>query len=124
MSLDEELKKAEFTVGEVKKILNDTRYSGADWTVVVAGMIHQAIEHHDSIILFIRSRLTGSASALVRLVVEILVRGVWFTCCATKPQVIKFIKKDQIDLTFGGMSDAIDQSQGLEFFHDFKQQAG
>jgi len=125
VSVDEELKKAEYTVDEVKKILSDPKlhYSGDDWSIVVAGMIHQGIEHHDSILLLIRSKLTGSAFALVRSVVEILVRGVWFTCCATQAQVTKFIQNDQIDPTFGEMSDAIDQSQGIGFFHDFKQRS-
>ena len=123
MSVNEELKKAEYTVNEVKKILNDLKLSGDDWSIVVAGMIHQGIEHHDSILLLIRSKLTGSAFALVRAVVEILVRGAWFTCCATLAQVAQFIKNDQIDPTFGAMSDAIDKSQGIDFFHDFKDRS-
>ena len=123
MNVDEELKKAEYTVHEVKKILNDLKLSGDDWSVVVAGMIHQGIEHHEAILLLIRSRFVGSAFALVRSVVEILVRGAWFTCCATTAQVTQFIQNDQIDATFGAMSDAIDQSQGIDFFHDFKERS-
>ena len=123
MSVEEELKKAQNTIEEVKKVLNDLKFSGEDWSIVVAGMIHQGIEHHDSILVLIRSKLTGSAFALVRSVVEILVRGAWFTCCATKEQVTKFIQQDKIDPTFGEMSDAIDQSQGIDFFHDFKERS-
>ena len=119
----EELNKAQYTMEEVKKVLNDLKLSGEDWSVVVAGMIHQGIEHHDSILVLIRSKLTGSAFALVRSVVEILVRGAWFTCCATKEQVTTFIQQDKIEPTFGEMSDAIDKSQGIDFFHDFKERS-
>jgi Family of unknown function (DUF6988) len=121
MSVEEELKKAEYTIEEVKKILNGLKLSGDAWSIVAAGMIHQGIEHHEAILSLIRSKFVGSAFALVRSVVEILVRGAWFTCCATKEQVTKFIQQDKIDLTFGEMSDAIDQSQGIDFFHDFKE---
>ncbi len=123
MSLEEELNKAQHTIEEVKKLLNGLTLSGEDWSIVVAGMIHQGIEHHDSILVLIRSKLTGSAFALVRSVVEILLRGAWFTCCATKEQVTKFLDQDKIDPTFGEMSNAIDKSQGTEFFHDFKERS-
>ena len=121
MSLELELKRSQNTMGEVKNILDDVKLSGEDWSVVVAGMIHQGIEHHDSIMALIRLKLIGSAFALVRSVVEILVRAAWFTCCATKEQVSKFIREDKIDLHFGEMADAIDESQQIEFFHDFKE---
>jgi hypothetical protein len=120
LSVEEELKLAERTIEEAKKVLTGLNLSGDDWSVVVAGMIHQGIEHHEAIVLLIRSKLVGSAFALVRSVVEILVRGAWFTCCATPAQVTKFVEKDEIDPTFGQMSDAIDASQGIGFFHDFK----
>ena len=51
MSVEEELQKAQHTTEEVKKLLNGLKLSGEDWSVVVAGMIHQGIEHHDSILL-------------------------------------------------------------------------
>lgn len=120
MSVEAELKQAEHTIEEVKKILTGLHLSGDEWSAVTAGMIHQGIEHHEAIVLLIRSKFVGSAFALVRLIVEILVRGAWFTCCATPAQVTKFIEKDEIDLSFGQMSDAIDASQGIDFFHDFK----
>lgn len=75
MGVEEELDRSQRTIEEVKKILNSVKLSGDAWSIVVAGMIHQGIEHHESISLLIRSKLTGSAFALVRSVVEILVRG-------------------------------------------------
>jgi hypothetical protein len=123
VSVDEELKKAESTVNEVKNVLNGLHLSGEDWSIIAAGMIHQGIEHHEAIILLLRSKLVGSAFALVRSVMEILVRGAWFTCCATQEQITKFRDQDKIDLTFGELADAIDESQNIEYFHDLKQRA-
>jgi hypothetical protein len=75
MSVDEELEKAERTINEVRNILDGLHLSGEDWSIIAAGMIHQGIEHHDAIILLIRSKFVGSAFALARSVMEILVRG-------------------------------------------------
>ncbi len=94
-----------------------------EWSTVVIGFIAQAIEHHAAILLLLRSSFTGSAFALVRCVVEILVRGVWITTCATDAEVEKFRNKDEIDLSFGEMSQAIDEKCGLDFFHDFKKRS-
>jgi hypothetical protein len=120
-TVDEELELAEHTIEEVKKILTGLQLSGEDWSVVTAGMIHQGIEHHEAIVLLIRSKLTGSAFSLARVVVEVLVRGAWIMCCATPEQVTRFIKEDKIDPTFGEMSEAIDKSQGITYFRDLKQ---
>lgn len=121
MSLEGEIKYAQETVTQVKTVLNGLKLSGEHWSIVVAGMIHQGIEHHESIMLLIQSRLTGSAFALCRSVVEILVRGAWFTCCATEQEAKEFIEHDEINLNFHELANAIDQSQQIEFFADFKK---
>lgn len=121
MTFEKELAKAKNTTVEVKKVLNGLRLSEDDWSTVVAGMIHQGIEHHESVMYLIQSGRTGSAFALCRSIAEILVRGAWFTCCATKQQVAKFMQHDRINLTFDDMAKEIDQSQQTQFFHDFKQ---
>lgn len=123
MSVDQELKSAEDTIEEVKKTLTGLHLSGDDWSIIAAGMIHQAIEHHEAIVLLIRTKKVGSAFALVRLVLEILVRGAWFTCCATPEQIRKFRDQDKIDPAFGEMCDAIDESQKIEYFHNQKANA-
>jgi hypothetical protein len=120
VSVEQELKEAEQTIYEVKRVLTGLHLSGEDWSIIAAGMIHQGIEHHDAIVLLIRNRLVGSAFALARSVLEILVRGAWFTCCATQEQITKFREQDKIDLTFGEMREAIDQSQQIDYFHSLK----
>src|ERR1700684_1799383 len=113
MSLDTELKSSEETILEVKKILNADQTRDIQRLTLVVGFIDQAIEHHAAILLLLRSGLVGSAFALTRSVIEILVRGVWLTACATDDEVKKFADKDKIDSTFGELSDAIDKTCGL-----------
>jgi uncharacterized protein DUF6988 len=119
-ALESELKLAEEVVGEVKRILSNHKFSDEEWSTTVIGFIAQGIEHHAAILLLLRTGFVGSGFALVRSVVEILVRGVWMTTCATEAQVMKFREQDKLDLSFGEMSDAIDKACGIEFFHDFK----
>jgi hypothetical protein len=119
-AVEAELKLAEEVIGEVKKILSAHRFSDDEWSTVVIAFIDQGIEHHSAILLLLRSKLTGSGFALVRPVVEILVRGVWITACATDAQLKKFREDDEIELSFGAMSAAIDKVCGIDFFKPFK----
>lgn len=121
--VERELKSAEAVILEVKNTLNGNKYTDEEYSTVVVGFIAQGIEHHAALVLLTRSGLTGSAFALVRSIVEGLVRGVWFTVCASQAQVLKFRNEDRIDPTFGEMSDAIDARCGIEFFHDFKERS-
>ena|SRR5713101_778 len=119
-AVDAEMKLAEEVMDEVKRILSAHTFSDEEWSTVVIGFIAQGIEHHAAILLLLLSGLVGSGFALVRSLIEILVRGVWVTACATEAQVKKFREQDKLDLTFGEMSDAIDKTSGIDFFHDFK----
>jgi len=119
-AVDAEMKLAEEVVDEVKRILSSHKFSDEEWSTVVIGFIAQGIEHHAAILLLLRSGLVGSGFALVRSLIEILVRGVWVTACATEAHVKKFREQDKLDLSFGEMSDAIDKTCGIDFFHDFK----
>jgi hypothetical protein len=119
-ALEAEVKLAEDVVDGVKRVLSKHKFSDDEWSTTVIGFIAQGIEHHAAILLLLRSGLVGSGFALVRSLVEILVRGVWETACATDAQVKKFREQDKLDLTFGEMSDAIDKACGIDFFHDFK----
>lgn len=119
-ALDNEIRLAEGAVNEVKRILSAHKFSDEEWSIVVIAFIAQGIEQHAAILLLLRCGLVGSGFALVRSIIEILVRGVWVTTCATDPQVKRFRDQDKIDLTFGGMADAIDKACGIDYFLDFK----
>ena len=119
--LDAELKSAEETVLEVKRVLNKGKFPDDERTMLVVAFVDQGIEHHAAILFLMRSGFDGSAFALTRSVTEILVRGVWMLGCATDEQVKKFVKHDKIEQTFGELSEAVDKTAGLEYFSEFKK---
>jgi uncharacterized protein DUF6988 len=120
--LTSELKSAEETLREVKRVLNDGQFPDDERTSLVAAFVDQGIEHHAAILFLMRSGFDGSAFALTRSVTEILVRGVWMLACATDEQVQKFVKHDQIDQTFGELAETVDKTCDLEYFSEFKRQ--
>lgn len=119
-TIENELKLAEGVANEIKGVITPLKYSDDEWSTTVAAFIDQAFEHHAAITLLIRSALFGSAFALLRSLVEIVVRGVWIAACATDAQIKKFREKDEIDLTFGEMAKAIDTTCGIDFFGNLK----
>jgi hypothetical protein len=68
-------------------LLERHAYSDDHRPVWVAGSIAQALEHHQAIALLIDGQLTGSAFALVRPLVETVVRAHWINAVASDEQV-------------------------------------
>jgi len=119
-AVEKELKLTEGVATEIKRVITPLKYSDDEWSTTVAAFIDQALEHHAAIILLIRSALFGSAFALLRSLVEIVVRGVWIATCATDAEIKRFREKDEIDHTFDDMAKAIDAACGIDYFHDLK----
>ena len=71
--------------------------------VWVAGSIAQALEHHQAIALLIDRQLTGSAFALVRPLVETVVRAHWINAVASDEQVKR--ARDDDKYVFPSMKD-------------------
>jgi Family of unknown function (DUF6988) len=120
MSVEDKLKLAEGVANEIKKVITPLNYADDEWSTTVAAFIDQALEHHTATILLMRSSLFGSAFALLRSIVEIVVRGVWIATCATDAQITEFREKDDLDPSFGEMSQAIDAKCGIDFFQNLK----
>lgn len=76
------------------------------------GCLDQAIEHHFAICQLLKCMVNGSAFALVRLIFESFVRGVWLKNCATESQLRKF-ETDKLKLQFWELLEAI---ESLESF--------
>lgn len=70
------------------------------------------IEHHLGIAVLLRSRINGSAFALVRPLFETFVRGVWIRHCATEDQIDRYVS-DKHDLRFGALLEAVEQVDGF-----------
>jgi hypothetical protein len=118
----EHLKRVENAIRAAKAIIGRHRYPDDIRSVIVMGLIDQMREHHDSVLLLIRSGFAGSAFALARGIFENLYRGMWFNYCATDAEVEQFKKHDKFprDLTMQKMAKVIDgKYQGGNFFQNF-----
>lgn len=71
------------------------------------------IEHHVGIVTLLRSRVNGSAFALVRPLFETFVRGVWLRHCASDEQIDLYVK-DKLDLKFWRLLEAVEKIDGFE----------
>lgn len=74
-----------------------------DRSILVAGCLDMALEHHKSIVLTTSASFYGSAFALIRLEFEAYIRGVWLSYCATDDEVTRFKESDKMELTLGAM---------------------
>lgn len=119
--LKEHLIRCENAMQSAKPILSRHGFPDDHRTVTVIGFIAMLVEHQESVLLLVMHDKVGSASALVRPVVEGAYRASWINLPATDDEVRKFNEKDKIDLEFGEIAAALDKAYGLgDFFQDFK----
>ena len=71
------------------------------------------IEHHIGITTLLRSRINGSAFALVRPLFETFVRGLWLQHCATDAQIDDYIS-DKLELKFHELLSVVEKVDGFE----------
>ena len=69
---------------------------------LAAGCLHLAFDHHDAIIMLTERAVYGSAFALLRLLFEAYVRGVWLWYCAAETDLDNF-ENDDFDRSFGSL---------------------
>ena len=80
---------------------------------LAAGCLDMTHEHQKGIVVLIESRLYGSAFALVRLLFEAYVRGVWLHQCATEAHVKQF-EKDAQGSSFAELIRDIEKLDGFD----------
>ncbi len=93
--------------------LNDLEISTSRRIRLSVGCYDQVFEHHIAICLLLRSKVYGSAFALVRPVFEGFVRGVWLKNSASDVELEKYYG-DTLDLTFGQLLDRVEKYLGFE----------
>lgn len=71
-----------------------------DRTMMAVGCFDVSIEHQAAIAILASSSLYGSAFALLRVLAESLVRGLWLHACASDAELEKF-KRGKLDKSFG-----------------------
>lgn len=119
--LKEHLTRCENAMQSAKAILGKQGFADDNRTVTVIGLTSWIIGHQESILLLVRSNKVGSASALVRPVVEGAYRALWINLPATDEEVKEFNETDKIDLEFGAIAVALDNAYDSgDFFEDFK----
>jgi hypothetical protein len=59
---------------------------------VSAALLHLSLEHFGAIVVLLQNRLSGSASALLRLQYEALIRGMYFYHCASENDAKNFFE--------------------------------
>lgn len=120
----EHLKQVETAIEKLKEVLSGCQIMDDLRNVILIGTIDQLIEHHESVLLLIRSNKVGSAFALSRSIVEGMYRGLWLNFCATDDEVKTFEKEDKLPLPMKPLADAIDDKYRAEgFFQDLKKRA-
>jgi len=70
-------------------------------------------EHHRAVGLLVANGLVGSAFALIRVVFESYIRGLWIDLCANEAQLKKF-ENDKLDVSFGKMIGAVEKTDGFD----------
>ena len=115
--LRDALSRLERAIQETKPYLERQGYKIADEqaqlrTPLVIGIMSQAIEHHQAMILLIMNNMTGSALALARSVVEGMSRAMWIDRVATDAEIKRFMRTDDIDIGIGTMAERIDVAYG------------
>lgn len=80
---------------------------------LAAGCLDVALEHHKAIVLLVSYSLYGSAFALVRLLFEAYVRGIWLHGCASNSDIERF-KAGKLNKTFSAL---IQEVEGLDGFN-------
>jgi len=77
------------------------------------GCLEVALEHQKAIVLLISHSLYGSAFALLRLLFEAYVRGIWLHRCATDADLERF-KRDKFDKSVATLTQDIDKLDGYD----------
>jgi hypothetical protein len=113
--------RCEKAVQSTKPILAKHGFPDDYRTITVIGFISVLVEHQESVLLLAMHDKAGSATALVRPIVEGAFRGLWINLPATDEELKKFNENDKIDLGFGEIALVLDTAYGMgDFFLDFK----
>jgi hypothetical protein len=80
-------------------------------SLIAQGCLDVAIEHQAAILLLHKAELLGSMFALLRILAESLVRGIWLMNCATEAELKRF-KQRGIEKEFGALIAEIEAQPG------------
>ncbi len=119
-TLGHQIIKTEDAIGKSENLIQwlDTQIDGLQVSSeervrIAAGCLDTALEHHKAILLLVSRSLHGSAFALVRLLFEAYIRGLWLHRCAS-PTELELFKSEKLDKGFSTLITAIEKIDGFE----------
>ncbi len=112
MKVDRAIHESEELIQWLDQNIDGIEIKSNDRSRIAAGCLDMALEHQKAIILLTSHRLYGSAAALVRLVFESYVRGVWFFYSASDEELQEF-KNDKLDKTFDELIKDIEKHEAF-----------
>lgn len=96
----------------VMKFLGGKKLAASRRIALSAGCFDVAIEHHNGIVMLCKNGYFGSACALIRVIFEACVRGVWLHECATEEEISQY-ENDTLDKKFHQILPAVEQLEGF-----------
>lgn len=75
---------SEKLVQDIARAINGVQIPADDRPKIVGALFDIVHEHHQAVVILVRHRLYGAASALMRSIFESYVRGLWFPSSPSK----------------------------------------
>ncbi|MCK5545951.1 MAG: hypothetical protein KAI27_01170 [Rhodospirillaceae bacterium] len=121
MISNETIKKSEDFIQWLDKQIVKLKMPSDSRNRLAGGCLDVALEHQKAILLLIAKKLYGSAFALVRILYESYIRGIWLQHCATESQLTQF-RNGTVPL-FHKLIEDIEKIDGFEngFLTEFKK---
>lgn len=105
------LASAEAHIKQLALKIEGLEFPASDRNRLSAACFHQALEHHEAIVLLVRRNLNGSALALVRPMFEIYVRAIWLGHCASEIDLERF-QKGKLKKEFAELVSDVETHEG------------
>jgi hypothetical protein len=80
--------------------------------MTAAGCFDQVLEHQAALLVLVDNQLNGSAMALMRIMAEGVIRGLWFQNCTTDAELQRFKDHDTIDKGIRTLSSEVEAKLG------------
>jgi hypothetical protein len=113
MKVEELIAKSEKLIQWLDKQIDGLEISSEERTRLATGCLDTALEHQKAILLLVSRSIFGSAFALVRLLFEAYIRGIWLHRCASALE-LELFKTEKLENSLGALIDAIERIDGFE----------
>lgn len=112
MRIEQEIMESEQLIQWLDSRIDGLDIPSNDRVRLASGCLATALEHQKSIVLLTAKSLHGSAAALVRLLFEAYVRGVWLAYSASEQEVENF-KDDKLNKSFGQLISDLEKHEAF-----------